>query len=119
MDFARLGFVDRLAAGVTDFVRLSFPNRLADGVADIFGTRFVDRLANGVVTGSYFRFPDRLADGVLALTAGRLGDVLHAVDGFVFDYRAADRLVAGVVLLFVDDLLAGLHDRVAVLRAPA
>ncbi len=146
-NFLRLRFPDRLADRVRDLFHLGFPHRLADRVVDVLGASLVDRLADRVVASPglidrlahrvasflglgfpdrlahrvvdrlRLRFPDRLADRVGAFAIARFWDVLDAVDRFVFANCLVASLVAGVLLLLVDRLLARLHDRMTLLFA--
>ena len=132
-DLLRAGLVDRLHHGVANVLGLGFPDRLADRVANLLGLGFPDRLADRVAdvlrAGLVHRLRDRvvdrlraglvhrLADGVGHVAVAGLGDVLDAVDRLGNANALVARLVAGVLLLLVNHLLAGLHHGVALLLA--
>ena len=118
-DLLRAGLVDRLAHGRTNLTGPRLGDRLADRVGllaglvhglahrirDLLRERLPHRLAHGVVDGSRTVLPHRLADGVFDALERLLRLVADAVDLLLFDDLLADRLVAGVLLLLVHDVL--------------
>ena len=97
------GLVDRLTDRVRNLLRSCLVHRLADRVALL--TRLIHRLADRVVHRSRASFPDRLADRVFDLTVALFFFVTNTVNFLLLDHLFADGLVAGVLLLLVDNVL--------------
>src|SRR5208283_2979357 len=110
-------FIHGLADRVVDLTGLGLVHRLADRVAVVLRASLIDRLAGRVVARANVRLPHGLANRVLDFTVARLRDVLHAIDRLLLAHPLKTSLVAGVLALFIDDLLAGLHHRASLLRA--
>ena len=113
------GLVDRLTDRVRNLLRPRLVHRLAhrvallaglvdwlaDRVRNLLRPRLIHRLADRVVHRSRASFPDRLADRVFDLTVALLFFVTNAVNFLLLDHLFADGLVAGVLLLLVDNVL--------------
>ena len=101
----RFGEVDRLADGPADLPFAGLVDRLADRVRNLLRPRLIHRLADRVVHRSRASFPDRLADRVFDLTVALFFFVTNTVNFLLLDHLFADGLVAGVLLLLVDNVL--------------
>jgi len=118
-DLPFAGLVDRLADRVRNLLRPRLVHRLAhrvallaglvdwlaDRVRNLLRPRLIHRLADRVVHRSRASFPDRLADRVFDLTVALFFFVTNTVNFLLLDHLFADGLVAGVLLLLVDNVL--------------
>ena len=118
-DLPFAGLVDRLANRVRNLLRPRLVHRLAhrvallaglvdwlaDRVRNLLRPRLIHRLADRVVHRSRASFPDRLADRVFDLTVALFFFVTNTVNFLLLDHLFADGLVAGVLLLLVDNVL--------------
>ena len=126
-----LGFPNRLADRITNRFLTRFPYGFADRIANRFLTRFPygfadgvaycpltgfpNGLSHGVITGLVSRFIDRFSDCIATFPIPSFRYVLHTVNLLIFVDLVVHGLVAGVLLLFINDFSAGLHHGVAML----
>ena len=114
-DILRVRVPDRGILRVANVFRTRFPDGHANGVADFLGASLPDRFANIIGARLVVRLVDWLLNGILARLVVCFRYVAHALDRLAIVNRIVDRLVAGVLLLLVDHLFAGLHDGVTLL----
>ena len=104
-DLLRHRLPHRLADGAMDLAGLRLVHGLHDRVGNLFRDRFPHRLTDGVVDGPRTGFPHRLANGVLDILERLFGLVADAINLLLFNDSFTNRLVAGVLLLLVHDIL--------------
>ena len=104
-DLLRHRLPHRLADGAMDLAGLRLVHGLHDRVGNLFRDRFPHRLTDGVVDGPRTGFPHRLANGVLDILERLFGLVADAINLLLFNNSFTNRLVAGVLLLLVHDIL--------------